>query len=194
MDLHAGQIQGFFDIPVDDLTSRIVFAKDIKRTIGIVDDPTVEQSKTVFVSPDAGGAVRARKFADMFHGDIAIVDKRRPEAGKSEVMALIGDVQDKHAILVDDIVDSGGTLCKAAEAIMKAGALSVRAYITHGVLSGEACQRVEKSVLDELVITDSIKYDCPKNVKKVRQVSVGTLFGEAIRRVSNEESVSNLFT
>ena len=193
MDLHAGQIQGFFDIPVDDLTSRVVFAKDIKRTIGIVDDPDVKQAGTVFVSPDAGGAVRARKFADMFGGEIAIVDKRRPEAGKSEVMALIGDVADKHAILVDDIVDSGGTLCKAAEAIMKAGALSVRAYITHGVLSGEACQRVEKSVLEELVVTDSIENKCPKNVKKVRQVSVGALFGEAIRRVSNEESVSSLF-
>ena len=193
MDLHAGQIQGFFDIPVDDLTSRVVFAKDIKRSIGYIDDPEVEQAGTVFVSPDAGGVVRARKFADMFHGDIAIVDKRRPEAGKSEVMNLIGDVKDKHAILVDDIVDSGGTLCNAAKSIMDAGALSVRAYITHGVLSGEACQRVEKSVLDELVVTDSITYKCPKNVKKVRQVTVGTLFGEAIRRVSNEESVSSLF-
>jgi ribose-phosphate pyrophosphokinase len=193
MDLHAGQIQGFFDIPVDDLTSRVVFAKDIKRTIGIIDDPDIEQVGTVFVSPDAGGVVRARKFADMFNGDIAIVDKRRPEAGKSEVMNLIGNVKDKHAILVDDIVDSGGTLCNAAQAIMDSGALSVRAYITHGVLSGEACQRVEKSVLDELVVTDSITYKCPKNVKKVRQVSVGTLFGEAIRRVSNEESVSSLF-
>jgi len=193
MDLHAGQIQGFFDIPVDDLTSRVVFAKDIKRTLGIIDDPEVEQAGTVFVSPDAGGVVRARKFADMFHGEIAIVDKRRPEAGKSEVMNLIGDVKDKHAILVDDIVDSGGTLCNAAKAIMDAGALSVRAYITHGVLSGEACQRVEKSVLDELVVTDSITYKCPRTVKKVRQVSVGALFGEAIRRVSNEESVSSLF-
>ena len=193
MDLHAGQIQGFFDIPVDDLTSRVVFAKDIKRSIGLVDDPEVEQAGTVFVSPDAGGVVRARKFADMFHGDIAIVDKRRPEPGKSEVMNLIGNVKDKHAILVDDIIDSGGTLCNAAKAIIDAGALSVRAYITHGVLSGEACQRVEKSVLDELVVTDSITYKCPKNVKKVRQVSVGTLFGEAIRRVSNEESVSSLF-
>jgi ribose-phosphate pyrophosphokinase len=183
MDLHAGQIQGFFDIPVDDLTSRVVFAKDIKRSIGIVDDPEVQQQSTVFVSPDA----------DMFHGDIAIVDKRRPEAGKSEVMALIGDVKGKHAILVDDIVDSGGTLCKAAEAIMEAGALSVRAYITHGVLSGDACLKVEKSVLDELVVTDTIKNRCPKNCKKTRQVSVSQLLGEAIRRVSNEESVSNLF-
>ena len=185
MDLHAGQIQGFFDIPVDDLTSRLVFAKDIKHNVGTND--------TVFVSPDAGGAVRARKFADMFHADIAIVDKMRPEAGKSEVMNLIGNVKGKHAILVDDIIDSGGTLCKAADAIMKAGALSVRAYITHGVLSGEACQRVEKSVLTELVITDSIADRCPKNCKKTRQVSVAPLFGEAIRRVTNEESVSSLF-
>ena len=193
MDLHAGQIQGFFDIPVDDLTSRVAFAKDIKKTIGIIDDPEVEQAGTVFVSPDAGGAVRARKFADMFHGDIAIVDKMRPEAGKSEVMNLIGDVKGKHAVLVDDIVDSGGTLCKAAEAIMKAGALSVRAYITHGVLSDDACGKVEKSVLDELVVTDSISDRCPKNCKKTRQVSVAPLFGEAIRRVTNEESVSSLF-
>ena len=107
----------------------------------------------MFVSPDAGGVVRARKFADMFHADIAIVDKMRPEAGKSEVMNLIGDVKGKHAILVDDIIDSGGTLCNAAKAIMDAGALSVRAYITHGVLSDEACQKVEKSVLTELVVT-----------------------------------------
>ena len=193
MDLHAGQIQGFFDIPVDDLTSRIVFAKDIKKTIGIIDDPDIEQVGTVFVSPDAGGVVRARKFADMFNGDIAIVDKRRPEAGKSEVMNLIGDVKGKHAILVDDIVDSGGTLCNAAKAIMDEGAASVRAYITHGVLSDDACQKVEKSVLDELVVTDSIPNRCPKNCKKTRQVSVSQLFGEAIRRVHNEESVSNLF-
>jgi len=186
MDLHAGQIQGFFDIPVDDLTSRIVFAEDIKANVGT-------DGSTVFVSPDAGGAVRARKFADMFHSDIAIVDKMRPQAGKSEVMNLIGDVKDKHAILVDDIVDSGGTLCKAAEAIMKAGALSVRAYITHGVLSGEACQKVEKSVLTELVITNTITDRCPQNCKKTRQVSVAPLFGEAIRRVTNEESVSSLF-
>jgi len=186
MDLHAGQIQGFFNIPVDDLTSRLVFAKDIRHNVGT-------DQGTVFVSPDAGGVVRARKFADMFGGEIAIVDKRRPEAGKSEVMNLIGDVTNKHAILVDDIIDSGGTLCNAAKAIMDAGALSVRAYITHGVLSGEACQRVEKSVLTELVITDSIADRCPKNCKKTRQVSVAPLFGEAIRRVTNEESVSSLF-
>ena len=186
MDLHAGQIQGFFDIPVDDLTSRLVFAKDIKRNV-------ISEDGTVFVSPDAGGVVRARKFADMFHADIAIVDKMRPEAGKSEVMNLIGDVKGKHAILVDDIIDSGGTLCNAAKAIMDAGALSVRAYITHGVLSGEACNKVEKSVLTELVVADTIKDHCPKNCKKTRQVSVAPLFGEAIRRITNEESVSSLF-
>ena len=186
MDLHAGQIQGFFDIPVDDLTSRLVFAKDIKRNV-------IVEEGTVFVSPDAGGVVRARKFADMFHADIAIVDKMRPSAGKSEVMNLIGDVKGKHAIMVDDIIDSGGTLCNAAKAIMDAGALSVRAYITHGVLSSEACQKVEKSQLTELVIADTIKDRCPKNCKKTRQVSVAPLFGEAIRRITNEESVSSLF-
>ncbi len=186
MDLHAGQIQGFFDIPVDDLTSRLVFAKDIRRNVQ-TNEPLI------FVSPDAGGVVRARKFADMFNGDIAIVDKRRPEAGVAEVMNIIGDVKNKHAIMVDDIVDSGGTLCNAAQAIIDAGATSVRAYITHGVLSGDACKKVEKSVLSELVITDSITDRCPKDCKKTRQVGIGELFGEAIRRITNEESVSSLF-
>lgn len=187
MDLHAGQIQGFFNIPVDDLTSRIAFAKDIKRNVDVT-------GGTVFVSPDAGGTVRARKFADMFGGDIAIVDKRRPRAGESEVMGLIGDVKGCHAILVDDIIDSGGTLCNAAQAIMDAGALSVRAYITHGVLTGTACEKVENSVLTELVITDSIEFTCPDDCVKTRVVSVSQMFGEAIRRVTNEESVSTLFT
>lgn len=186
MDLHAGQIQGFFNIPVDDLTSRIVFANDIRQHI--VQDETTQ---TVFVSPDAGGVVRARKFADMFNGDIAIVDKRRPKAGMSEVMGLIGDVQGKHAILVDDIVDSGGTLCNAAQAIMDAGALSVRAYITHGVLSNGADKRIDKSALLELVISDSIPYT--GSTKKIRPVSMAPLFGEAMRRITNEESVSSLF-
>jgi ribose-phosphate pyrophosphokinase len=188
MDLHAGQIQGFFDIPVDDLTSRIVFANDIKEAI-----PNAKNVGTVFVSPDAGGTVRARKFANMFNGDVAIVDKRRPEAGKSEVMNLIGEVEGLHAILVDDIIDSGGTLCNAAQALMDAGALSVRAYITHGVLTNGACKKVENSVLEELVITDSIKFKSPDDCKKTRQVSVSGMIGEAIRRVTNEESVSSLF-
>jgi ribose-phosphate pyrophosphokinase len=188
MDLHAGQIQGFFDIPVDDLTSRLVFVKDIKKSIGSLPE------EIVFVSPDAGGTVRARKFADMFNANYAIVDKRRPDAGKSEVMNLIGDVEGKHAILVDDIIDSGGTLCNAAQAILDANALTVRAYITHGVLSGKACKRIEDSVLEECVITDSIEFSCPNDCKKTRVVSVCHLIGEAMRRVSNEESVSSLFT
>lgn len=192
MDLHAGQIQGFFDIPVDDLTSRVSFAKDIRRTLNLSSDGN--PNEVVFVSPDAGGVVRARKFADLFHGDIAIVDKRRPSAGESEVMNLIGEVKNKHAILVDDIVDSGGTLCNAATAILDAGAYSVRAYITHGVLSGKACEKVQESNLEELVITDTIKDHCPKACTKVRQISVGSLFGEAMRRVTNEESISSLFS
>ncbi len=192
MDLHAGQIQGFFDIPVDDLTSRIVFGKHIKRKLnGLIKE---SGENIVFVSPDAGGTVRARKFADMFNGDIAIVDKRRPIAGVSEVMNIIGEVEDKHAVLVDDIIDSGGTLVNAANAIMDAGALSVRAYITHGVLTNGACEKIQKSVLEELVITDSIKDRCPNDCTKIEQVSVGKLFGEAIRRITNEESVSSLFT
>ena len=184
MDLHAGQIQGFFDIPVDDLTSRVVFCKDIKHSV-----PCTEG--TVFVSPDAGGVVRARKFAEKFYSDVAIVDKRRPKAGVAEVMNLIGDVKDKHAILVDDIVDSGGTLCNAAKAIIDAGALSVRAYITHGVLSNGANKKIDASVLDELVISDSIPMQ--HTSKKIRQVTVAELFGEAMRRITNEESVSSLF-
>ena len=190
MDLHAGQIQGFFDIPVDDLTSRVTFAKDIKQTLS-TGDANIEQTPLVFVSPDAGGVVRARKFAEMFYGDVAIVDKRRPKAGVAEVMNLIGDVKDKHAILVDDIVDSGGTLCNAADAILKEGALSVRAYITHGVLSNGADKKISSSNLEELVISDSIPYNGPS--KKVRQVTVSDLFGEAMRRITNEESVSSLF-
>ena len=187
MDLHAGQIQGFFDIPVDDLTSRIIFTKDIKRKL------KAESTKTVFVSPDAGGVVRARKFADSFNGMIAIVDKRRSRPGVSEAMHVIGNVKDKHAVLVDDMVDSGGTLCNAAKILLAKGALSVRAYITHGVLTRDACKKIQESKLEEVVITDSITYRCPEDITKIRQVSVDKLIGEAIRRVSNEESVSTLF-
>ena len=188
MDLHAGQIQGFFDIPVDDLTSRILFTKDIKKKL------KSESSKTVFVSPDAGGVVRARKFADSFNGMIAIVDKRRSKPGVSEAMHVIGNVKDKHAILVDDMVDSGGTLCNAAKILLAKGALTVRAYITHGVLTNDACAKIQQSKLEEVVITDSITYRCPDHITKIRQVSVDKLIGEAIRRVSNEESVSTLFS
>ena len=188
MDLHAGQIQGFFDIPVDDLTSRILFTKDIKKKL------RSESTKTVFVSPDAGGVVRARKFADSFNGMIAIVDKRRSRPGVSEAMHVIGSVKDKHAILVDDMVDSGGTLCNAAKILLAKGAVSVRAYITHGVLTNDACKKIQESKLEEVVITDSITYRCPDDITKIRQVSVDKLIGEAIRRVSNEESVSTLFS
>jgi len=184
MDLHAGQIQGFFDIPVDDLTSRVVFCKDIRKNVPGTDE-------IVFVSPDAGGVVRARKFAEKFYADVAIVDKRRPKAGVAEVMNLIGEVNGKHAIMVDDIVDSGGTLCNAAKAIMDQGALSVRAYITHGVLSNGAHKKIDASALEELVISDSIPMK--EKSKKIRQVTVAELFGEAMRRITNEESVSSLF-
>ena len=188
MDLHAGQIQGFFDIPVDDLTSRLLFTKDIKKKL------QDEATKTVFVSPDAGGVVRARKFADAFSGMIAIVDKRRSRPGVSEAMHVIGNVKDKHAILVDDMVDSGGTLCNAAKILLAKGALTVRAYITHGVLTRDACRKIQDSDLKELVITDSINYRCPSDIDKIKLVSVDKLFGEAIRRVTNEESVSTLFS
>ncbi len=188
MDLHAGQIQGFFNIPVDDLTSRLLFVKDIKRKL------QDEATKTVFVSPDAGGVVRARKFADAFSGMIAIVDKRRSRPGVSEAMHVIGNVRDKHAILVDDMVDSGGTLCNAAKILLAKGALSVRAYITHGVLTNDSCKKIQESDLEELVITDSIKYRCPPDITKIKIVSIDKLFGEALRRVTNEESVSTLFS
>ena len=138
--------------------------------------------------------MRARKFADSFNGMIAIVDKRRSRPGVSEAMHVIGSVKDKHAILVDDMVDSGGTLCNAAKILLSKGALSVRAYITHGVLTRDACKKIQESKLDEVVITDSITYRCPPEITKIRQVSVDQLIGEAIRRVSNEESVSTLFS
>ena len=139
MDLHAGQIQGFFDIPVDDLTSRVVFCKDIKRNVAV-------DEGTVFVSPDAGGVVRARKFAEMFYADVAIVDKRRPKPGQAQVMNVVGDVRGKTCVIVDDIIDSGGTIVNAAKALKERGAKEVYVYITHGVLSGEAVKKIKKSV------------------------------------------------
>ena len=188
MDLHAGQIQGFFNIPVDDLTSRLIFSKDIKRKL------RDEATKTVFVSPDAGGVVRARKFADGFSGMIAIVDKRRSRPGVSEAMHIIGNVKDKHAILVDDMIDSGGTIVNAAKILLARGAISVRAYITHGILTGDACRKIQDSKLEELVITNSITYKCPEEITKIKQVTIDELIGEAIRRISNEESISTLFS
>jgi len=183
LDLHAGQIQGFFDIPTDNLIATPVLANDIKRHYPAPDE-------LMIVSPDVGGVVRARALANRLGADLAIVDKMRSGAGKSEVMNIIGDVKGRRCILFDDIVDSAGTLCNAAAALIEAGATEVSAYVSHGVLSGAACDRVANSVLKELVVTDTIHVD---ECFKVRKVSVAPLIGEAIRRIANEESVSKLF-
>jgi len=187
MDLHAGQIQGFFDIPTDNLVAIPLFAKDIQAHYKKTAD-------LMIVSPDVGGVVRVRSLADRLNAEIAIVDKRRPKAGVSEVMNIVGDVSGRRCILFDDIADSAGTLCNAAVALMERGAAEVSAYISHGVLSGPAVDRITKSVLTELVITDSIAQ--PEHVAacdKIRTVSAAPLIGEAIRRIANEESVSKLF-
>jgi ribose-phosphate pyrophosphokinase len=189
LDLHAGQIQGFFDIPTDNLVAIPVMAEDIKRNL-----KKAELEEVTIVSPDVGGVVRARSLADRLRAPLAIVDKRRSRPGESEVMNIIGDVAGRRCILFDDIVDSAGTLCNAAAALKEQGASEVSAYVSHGVLSGAACQRVDASVLTELVITDTIEGSDPvKACKKVRQVTVAPLIGEAIRRIANEESVSKLF-
>jgi len=187
VDLHAGQIQGFFDIPTDNLYAMPAIAKDIKDYLGVGDHLMV-------VSPDVGGVVRARALAKRLGGDLAIVDKRRERAGDSEVMNIIGDVEGRSCVLVDDIVDSGGTICNAAEALMKAGAKEVCAYASHGVLSGGAVARVQVSALKSMVVTDSIQgttdvLKCPN----IRRISIAPLIGEAMRRINNEESVSSLF-
>ena len=186
IDLHAGQIQGFFDIPLDNLFAAPVFARDIKTNF---------QSKdTIIVSPDVGGLVRARVIADKIGAELAIVDKRRIKAGVSEVMNIIGDVKDKNCIIIDDIVDSGGTLCNAADALLKNGSKSVSAYITHGVLSGKAIDRIASSSLTNLVITNSIEQsDQISAVKNIRIIDIAPLMGEAIKSVSEERSVSTLF-
>jgi ribose-phosphate pyrophosphokinase len=186
VDLHAGQIQGFFDIPTDNLFGGPVMIDDIKERFG--------RDKIVMVSPDVGGVVRARALANKLNADLAIVDKRRPEAGKSEVMNIIGEVKGARCIMLDDICDSGGTLANAAAALKDQGAVSVSAYVTHGVLSGTAVQRIEKSVLDELVMTDTIQpSESALKSKKIRVLPMSPLLGEAIRRIANEESVSKLF-
>lgn len=189
LDLHAGQIQGFFDIPTDNLFGQPVFDTDIRDNFS-----RKERDNLMFVSPDVGGVVRTRSLAKRFNADIAIVDKRRPKAGQSEVMNIIGDVAGRSCILLDDIIDSGGTLCNAAKALKDKGANDVTAYITHGVLSGPAVERITNSELREVVITDTIAQpEAVKNCTKIREVSVATLIGEAIRRISNDESVSKLF-
>ena len=186
VDLHAGQIQGFFDIPTDNLFAAPVFQSDIKEKYG--------DKSLVIVSPDVGGVVRARALAKSLDADLAIIDKRRERAGVSEVMNIIGEVDDRHCILVDDIVDSGGTLCNAAEALMAAGGLSVSAYISHGVLSGGAAARIKDSPLTELVTTDSIQAtDAVQAAPNMRQITIAPLLGEAILRIAESRSVSSLF-
>ncbi|SDE69400.1 ribose-phosphate pyrophosphokinase [Kordiimonas lacus] len=186
MDLHAGQIQGFFDIPTDNLYAMPVLVRDLKEKYA--------GKKTMIVSPDVGGVVRARAYAKRLDAPIAIIDKRRERAGVSEVMHIVGDVKDCHCVLVDDIVDSAGTLCNAAKALHEAGASSVSAYVAHGVLSGPAYERIENSVMDELVITDSIRPTEACNANpKIRVVTVAPLLAEAMNRIAHETSVSSLF-
>ena len=186
LDLHAGQIQGFFDIPLDNLYGAPVIISDILANF--------KDKNPMIVSPDVGGVVRARNIASKIATDLAIVDKRRERANVSEVMNIIGDVEGRHCIMVDDMADSAGTLCNAAAALKKNGALSVSAYVTHGVLSKGAVERVTKSELDEIVITDSIQpTEEIKTSNKVRILTIAPLMAEAIRRISEETSVSSLF-
>ena len=186
LDLHAGQIQGFFDIPLDNLYAGPVFSKDIKETLS-------NRNLTV-VSPDTGGVVRARAIAKRIDADLAIIDKRREAAGVSEVMNVIGDVKSRDCILIDDIVDSGGTLCNAAVALMDQGAKSVSAYITHGVLSGGAVARVAASPIEKMVITDSIMpTEAVRVSPNIRPLSIASLMAEAMKRITDEASVSSLF-
>jgi len=187
VDLHAGQIQGFFDIPTDNLYAQPVFVNDIKQEHGT--------SNLVVVSPDVGGVARARAHAKLLDCDLAIIDKRRERAGDSEVMNIIGDVKGKRCIMIDDIVDSAGTLCNAAEALMKAGAESAVAYATHGVLTGGAVARVTASPLKELVITDTIAAtEAVRLSPNIRQLTIAPLLAEAILRISEDRSVSSLFS
>ncbi|MBU6338684.1 MAG: ribose-phosphate pyrophosphokinase [Rickettsiales bacterium] len=186
LDLHAGQIQGFFDIPVDNLYAAPVFIKDIKNNFS--------DKNLVVVSPDVGGLVRAREIAGKIGAELAIVDKRRPKAGVSEVMNIIGEVEGRNCIIVDDMVDSGGTLCNAADALIAKGATSVSAYITHGVLSGKACEKIANSKLKNLVITNSIEPNKETlAVKNIKIINIAHLIGEAINNISLEKSVSTLF-
>ncbi|MEC8729169.1 MAG: ribose-phosphate pyrophosphokinase [Candidatus Puniceispirillales bacterium] len=186
VDLHADQIQGFFDIPTDNLFSAPVLIADIKERF--------PNGNLMIVSPDVGGVVRARALARRLDAALAIIDKRREKAGVSEVMNIIGDVSGRHCIMVDDIVDSGGTLCNAASALMESGALSVEAYVTHGVLSGGAVSRVASSPLKALVTTDTIlATEAMRVAHNVRQLSIAPLLGEAILRINEERSVSSLF-
>ena len=186
VDLHAAQIQGFFNIPVDNMQAAPVFREDINKNF--------KSDNLTVVSPDVGGVVRARAIAKRIDASLAIIDKRREKAGLSEVINIIGEVSGKDCIIVDDIVDSAGTLCNAANAIMTKGAASVSAYITHGVLSGKALERIGDSALKELVVTDSIApTEAMLQIKNIRVLSIAPLVAEAIQRISDETSVSCLF-
>lgn len=182
MDLHAGQIQGFFDVPVDNLYGSIIFRDYIKQK---------NLPNPIIASPDIGGVSRARYFADQLGFDLVIVDKKREKANVSEVMNIIGDVEGKDVILVDDMIDTAGTMCKAAEVLKKHGAKSVMALGTHPVLSGSAIERIENSVLDEIVMTNTIPLT--QKCSKIKILSVAPLFAEVIRRINNDESVNSLF-
>ena len=187
MDLHAGQIQGFFDIPLDNIFSAPPIIKDMKEKFS-------NESNLVIASPDVGGVVRARAFAKRMNAGLAIADKRREKAGESEVMNIIGDVKDKTCILLDDIADSAGTLCNAAKALKDNGAKEIYSYIAHGVLSGNALDKIKKSSIKELVLTDSIQAsEEVKNTKNIRHISIAPLMGEAIKRINSDSSISALF-
>lgn len=187
VDLHAEQIQGFFDIPTDNLFAGPVFSRDIKENFS-------DLSNLVAVSPDIGGVVRARAIANKLGASIAIVDKRRSKPGDSEVMNIIGEVDGKDCIILDDIIDSAGTICNAADRLIDIGANSVTAYVTHGVLSGKALNKIKDSKLKEVVITDTIDNNKnAKELKKIRIIPISMLLGEAIKRISEESSVSSLF-
>ena len=190
-DLHTGQIQGFFDIPVDHLTGMKLMAGYFKKLF----EKELAEHKVVVVSPDAGGVARARKFAMMLNTDIAIVDKRRSydEANKSEVMDIVGNIKGRSAILVDDIIDTAGTICHAAQGLRERGANKIFACATHAVLSGEAIERIKKSAIEKLIFTDTIPLSAEKNIDKIEQVSIAPLFAEAIRRIHGEESISGMF-
>ncbi len=186
VDLHAGQIQGFFDIPVDNLFATPIFARHVKKKI--------KSKKIICVAPDVGGTERARALGKILNAGLAIVDKRRPKPGQSKVMNVVGDVKDQTCIIVDDIIDSGGTIANAAKALKERGAKEVYVYVTHGVLSGDAVKKIKNSVIKNLVITDTIdNIEKTKNVKNIEVLPISALMGEAIKRISNSTSVSDLF-
>ncbi len=186
VDLHSGQIQGFFDIPVDNLFATPIFARHIKKKL--------KKNNIICVAPDVGGTARARALGKLLNVDLAIVDKRRPAPGKSEVMNVIGNVKNKTCILVDDIIDSGGTIVNAASELKKRGAKDVHVYVTHGVLSGNAVEKIKKSSIKNLVVTDTIDNSTKvKKAKNIEVLTISNLVGEAIKRISNSTSVSDLF-